>query len=104
LSVGAAGSLSAGQHILCVRGRGVNSVSGNLTWGPVSAVFLNVTVAGPTNTPTNTPTPGPPTNTPTNTPTATNTPIVNCGEALTNGGFESGTTPWVASSGNGHAI
>ena len=27
-----------------------------------------------------------------------------CNEALTNGGFESGTTPWVAAAGNGHAI
>jgi hypothetical protein len=86
------GSLSVGRHILFVRGRGVNSYSGFQSWGPVSAVFLDVTAPGPatstptasstrTNTPTNTPVPTntrtyTPTNTPSNTPTstATNTP------------------------------
>ena len=43
------------------------------SWGAVSAIFLSVTMAGPTPTPTNTPTVGP-TPTPTNTPAPTNTP------------------------------
>jgi hypothetical protein len=102
------GSLAAGRHILFVRGRGVNSYSGNLSWGPVSAVFLDVQVGGPTatptRTPTNTPTPSGPTDTPTRTPTNTPTPVSTCNEALTNPGFESGTTPWVASASNGHTI
>jgi hypothetical protein len=102
------GSLAAGRHILFVRGRGVNSYSGNLSWGPVSAVFLDVQVGGPTatptRTPTNTPTPSGPTDTPTRTPTNTPTPVSTCNEALTNPGFESGTAPWVASAGNGHTI
>ena len=102
-----------GRHILFVRGRGVNSYSGNLSWGPLSAVFLDVqTAGGPTNTPTvtptNTPTPVGPTNTatrtPTRTPTNTPTPSGGCSEALTNPGFESGTTPWVGSISNGHAF
>jgi hypothetical protein len=38
--------LSVGRHVLFVRGRGVNSYSGNLSWGPVTAVFLDVTTAG----------------------------------------------------------
>jgi hypothetical protein len=102
------GSLAAGRHILFVRGRGVNSYSGNLSWGPVSAVFLDVQVGGPTATPTrsptNTPTPSGPTDTPTRTPTNTPTPVSTCNEALANPGFESGTAPWVASAGNGHTI
>ena len=82
--------LSTGRHILFVRGRGVNSYSGNLTWGPISAVFLDVTAGGgatPTPVPpTNTPPPGP-TNTPVP-PTSTPTP----GSAtLQNGGFETGS-------------
>jgi len=60
--------LSAGRHTLYVRGRD----AGN-SWGAVSAIFLSVTMAGPTPTPTNTPTVGP-TPTPTNTPAPTNTP------------------------------
>ena len=66
------GSLSVGRHILFVRGRGVNSYSGFLSWGPVSAVFLDVLPpAGPTHTPTRTPTS---TVTPTRTATNTATP------------------------------
>jgi hypothetical protein len=115
--------LSVGQHILFVRGRGVNSYSGNLSWGPVSAVFLTVTAGGgATATPTATQPPAAtatatrtatatatqpvgatPTNTPTRTatPTATNTPTPGtCSEAISNGGFESGAlTPWTQSSG-----
>jgi hypothetical protein len=67
-------ALSAGRHILFVRGRGVNSYSGNLSWGPISAVFLDVIVQG---TPTPTVTGTPPTTTSTVTPpvaTATGTP------------------------------
>ena len=45
------GALSLGRHILFVRGRGVTSYSGFETWGPVSAVFLDVTAQG-TPTPT----------------------------------------------------
>lgn len=60
--------LSAGRHTLYVRGRDASNA-----WGAVSAIFLTVTVAGPTPTPTNTPTVGP-TPTPTNTPAPTNTP------------------------------
>ncbi len=40
---------------------------------------------------------------PTATPVATSTPV-GCTETLTNGGFESGTTPWVQSSKGGYAI
>lgn len=54
------------------------------------------TPVGPTNTPTNTPIPAP-TNTPTNTPTAG-------GQLIQNGGFESGSSPWVESSSGGYEI
>ncbi len=36
-------SLSAGRHIIFVRGRGVNDFQGFQTWGPMSAAFLDVT-------------------------------------------------------------
>jgi len=35
--------LSAGRHVIFVRGRGVNSILGFQTWGPISAAFLDVT-------------------------------------------------------------
>ncbi|HYP40390.1 MAG TPA: choice-of-anchor J domain-containing protein, partial [Chloroflexia bacterium] len=65
---------------------------------------------GGTPPPTNTPGPTP-TNTPVP-PTPTNTPVVptptpvpgGCGERLTNGGFESGTAPWVQSSSGGYQL
>lgn len=37
--------LTPGRHILFVRGRGINSYSGNQSWGPVTGVFLDVTGA-----------------------------------------------------------
>src|SRR5947208_3593996 len=36
-------SLSAGRHVIFVRGRGVNNFQGFQTWGPISAAFLDVT-------------------------------------------------------------
>jgi hypothetical protein len=76
------GSLSVGRHVVFIRGRGVNDYSGFQSWGPVTAVFLDVIpVGGPTPTSivsTPTPTTAPPTNTATRTatnpPAATNTP------------------------------
>jgi hypothetical protein len=59
-------SLAPGQHVIFVRGRGVNNYLGLQTWGPVSAAFLNVTAPSVTPTPTNTATP-----TATSTPQAT---------------------------------
>ena len=64
------------------------------------------TPPGPTNTPT--PPPGP-TNTPTRTPTPppgpTNTPTPPTGSQLIlNGGFESGSSPWVQASSGGYSI
>lgn len=53
---------------------------------------------GPMPTPTSTPVVEP-----TATPVATATPV-GCAEALTNGGFESGTAPWVQSSKGGYQI
>ena len=35
--------LSTGRHVIFVRGRGVNSILGFQTWGPISAAFLDVT-------------------------------------------------------------
>ncbi|MEP6974837.1 MAG: M14 family zinc carboxypeptidase [Spartobacteria bacterium] len=35
--------LSAGRHIIFMRGRGVDSFQGFETWGPISAAFLDVT-------------------------------------------------------------
>jgi hypothetical protein len=77
------GALSIGRHILFVRGRGVNSYSGFQSWGPISAVFLDVVPVGaitpsPTATalqPSATPTATPlaPTTTPTTPPSATAT-------------------------------
>jgi hypothetical protein len=70
----------------------------------------NTAVVAPTNTPvvvapTNTPVVVAPTNTPVVPPTATATPVVvACSEKLTNGGFESGTTPWVQTSKGGYQI
>jgi hypothetical protein len=79
----------------------------------------NTPVAQPTNTPTRTATPVGATSTPTRTPTrtatpppgATNTPTRTatpvsggCSEKLTNGGFESGTSPWVQTSSGGYQL
>jgi hypothetical protein len=67
-------------------------------------------VPGVTNTPTRTPTRTPTsvpgaTNTPTRTPTRTPTPVPSgCSEKLTNGGFESGTAPWVQTSSGGYQL
>jgi len=68
------GSLSAGRHVIFVRGRGVSDFQGFQTWGPISAAFLDVT-GGPTPTPGVTPTPTP-SPTPAATPTPTPTPGV----------------------------
>ncbi len=69
---------------------------------PPTSTPTNTPVPGATNTPTRTPTPVPPA---TNTPTRTPTPgPVTCGERLTNGGFESGTSPWVQTSTNGFQL
>jgi trimeric autotransporter adhesin len=71
-------SIAVGRHLLIVRGRGVNDYEGHQSWGPVTAVFLDVLPAG--GTPTTTPTPtnttaATPTHTPTGTPVAaTGTP------------------------------
>jgi hypothetical protein len=51
-------SLSAGRHVIFVRGRGVSDIQGLQTWGPITAAFLDVT-GGPTPTPTPTATPRP---------------------------------------------
>lgn len=40
-----AGTLGSGRHVLFVRGRGLNDYAGYPTWGPVSAVFVDVTSA-----------------------------------------------------------
>jgi hypothetical protein len=57
-----------------------------------------------TPTPTRTPTPGP-TNTPTPTPSPTPSPTPGTGSNLiVNGGFESGSSPWVESSSGGYEI
>ena len=76
----------------------------------------NTPVPPPTNTPTRTPTPtntntpvagatNTPTKTPTNTPTRTPTPVSGgCTNIIANGGFESGTAPWVESSTGGYEI
>ncbi|MGI8586951.1 MAG: hypothetical protein ACR2M0_04585 [Chloroflexia bacterium] len=97
--------------------------SGAWAWGTRIGSFKFPTCGGgppPTATPvpTNTPVP-PPTNTPvpgaTNTPRPTNTPVPpptntptpppsSCGEALTNGGFENGRSPWVETSSGGYEI
>ncbi len=62
-------SLAPGRHTVFVRGRGINNYSGNLTWGPISAVFLDVTTGA--GTPTITPTAAPPTLTATIVPNTT---------------------------------
>ena len=70
-------SLPVGRHIIFVRGRGVNSYEGFPSWGPISAVFLDVSLTGASATPTVTGTP--PTATSTRTPlppTATRTPTI----------------------------
>jgi hypothetical protein len=92
--------LTVGRHIVFVRGRGVNSYSGFPSWGPVSAVFLDVSPSEGTATPTATHTATPPptatavaTDTPTATvpPTATDTPTPTVPPAATH-------TPTVAAS------
>jgi carboxypeptidase T len=45
------GSLPPGRHIVFVRGRGVNDYEGHQSWGPISAVFLDVQAGGGTQTP-----------------------------------------------------
>jgi hypothetical protein len=66
-------ALAPGQHIVFMRGRGINDYQGFQSWGAVSAVFVWVEPGGGTPTPTATPTATPaPTETPT--PTAT-TPV-----------------------------
>jgi hypothetical protein len=60
--------LSLGKHIIFVRGRGVSEYEGYPSWGPVSAVFLDVVSVLNTPTPTTTPT-----NTATNIPSPTRT-------------------------------
>jgi len=83
--------------------------SGGWSWSTRIASFKFPSCSGtPPPTATNTPVPGP-TNTPTNTPVVppTNTPTpppTGCAERLTNGGFESGTTPWVQSSTGGFQL
>ncbi len=63
------------------------------------------TVAGPTNTATRTPTNTPTAAAPTNTPTRTPTPGGGtCSESISNGGYESGTSPWVQTSTNGYQL
>lgn len=38
--------LTPGRHIIFVRGRGVESYNGNESWGPVTAVFLDIEASG----------------------------------------------------------
>lgn len=74
--------------------------TGNASWATRigSFKFPGCGSTPPPPTPTNTPTPAPvPTNTPTPAPST-------CGERLTNGGFESGTSPWVQTSTNGYQL
>jgi hypothetical protein len=80
---------------------------------PPTATRTNTPPPAATNTPTtppaptNTFTPAPPTNTFTPAPptaTRTNTPISTCNESLSNGGFESGTAPWVQTSSGGFQL
>jgi hypothetical protein len=83
--------------------------SGAWAWSTRIGAFKFPSCGGaPTPTATNTPPPGP-TNTPTRTPTATPTrtptpPPSGCTERITNGGFESGTSPWVQSSSGGYQL
>jgi carboxypeptidase T len=68
-------SLSAGRHVIFVRGRGVSDFQDFQTWGPISAAFLDVTGGStPTPTPSATATA---TATPTATPRPTPTPRSN---------------------------
>jgi plastocyanin len=46
------GSIPPGTYVVFVRGRGVNSYEGNLSWGPVSATWLTGTGGGGTATAT----------------------------------------------------
>ncbi len=74
--------------------------------GPPPPTATNTPVPAATNTPTKTSVPAA-TNTPTNTPVVapTNTPVPGgCGESLSNGGFEIGTSPWVQTSSGGYQI
>jgi carboxypeptidase T len=56
--------MTLGRHIIFVRGRGVNDYQGFQSWGPVSAIFLDVVDAGSI-----TPSPTSPAATPTSAPT-----------------------------------
>ncbi len=57
------GGLSVGQHIIFVRGKGTQNYGGAESWGPISAVFLEVVQSGgtpapsATSLPANAPTP-----------------------------------------------
>ena len=90
-------SLSAGRHVIFVRGRGVSDFQSFQTWGPISAAFLDVT-GGPTPTPSVTPAPTPtptpaatPTPTPTPTPATTPTPTPGTTPTPTPGGTSTPT-------------
>lgn len=79
--------------------------TGTASWATRIGAFKFANCGGaPPPTPTNTPVPGP-TNTPVPNPTNTPTPPPSaCSERLTNGGFESGTSPWVQTSTNGYQL
>ena len=49
--------LAPGRHIVFVRGRGTNVYEGNQSWGPVSAVFIDVVASGGTPVAATSPTP-----------------------------------------------
>ena len=87
-------ALTLGRHIVFVRGRGVNSYSGFQSWGPVSAVFLDVSPSVGTATATATATA---TNTPTATSTAT--PIATATATAGIGGTPSATAVASATAG-----
>jgi hypothetical protein len=75
--------------------------AGPLPTNTPTAVATNT----PTRTPTRTPTAAGATNTPTRTPTRTPTPGGGtCSESISNGGFESGTSPWVQTSSGGYQL
>jgi hypothetical protein len=68
--------LSLGRHIIYVRGRGISEYEGHASWGPMSAVFLDVVSELSTPTPTTMPSTTPsPTQIATSTPQATQTAI-----------------------------
>ena len=91
------GALSVGRHLLFVRGRGVNNYDGFQSWGPITAVFLDVIpVGGATPTPvgaTATTTPAVPTSTRTSTTVATSTRTNTAVPTQTQGGATATTEP-----------